>query len=139
MASLVQRGLRKLRRIAVRESARFRSPLRAAIIGYGGMGPNHADAYETTGLARLVAVSDIQPTSLASALDPRPSLRGYRHYKQMLDEIRPDVVSICTWPQHHAEMVIAAAQMGVKGIMCEKPLTLSMSETEAMVAACQRH
>jgi perosamine synthetase len=136
MANLLKRGFRKFQRIAVRESARFRSPLRAALIGYGGIAPDHADGFEGTGLARLVAVSDIAPKAIATALDRRGYLRGYRDYRRMLDEVRPDVVSICTWPQHHAEAVEAAAAAGVKGILCEKPLALQVADLERMQAAC---
>jgi dTDP-4-amino-4,6-dideoxygalactose transaminase/predicted dehydrogenase len=136
MASLPIRIVNKLRRIAVRESARLRSPLRTALIGYGGIAPDHADGYEGTGLAQLVAVSDIATKALAAALDRRGYLRGYRDYRQMLDEIRPDVVSICTWPQHHAEAVEVAAAAGVKGILCEKPLALQLADIERMREAC---
>jgi dTDP-4-amino-4,6-dideoxygalactose transaminase/predicted dehydrogenase len=110
--------------------------LRAALIGYGGIAPEHAEGYEGTGLARLVAVSDLAPRAIAGALDRRPYLRGYRDYRQMLEEVRPDVVSICTWPQHHAEAVEAAAAAGVRGILCEKPLALQLSDLERMQAAC---
>lgn len=139
MASFVQRGLRKLQRIAVRESARFRSPLRAAVIGYGSIGPAHADSYEATGLVRLVAMSDISPMAIASALDGRHYLRGYRDFRQMLDEVRPDIVSVCTWPQLHADAVEAAAAIGVKGILCEKPLAVNLSQMDAMITACNEH
>src|SRR5262245_26968930 len=139
MASLPIRIIKKCQRIAIRESARFRSPLRAALIGYGGIAPDHADAYEWTGLARLVAVSDIAPKAIAAALDRRPYLHGYRDFRQMLNEIRPDVISVCTWPQSHAEVVEAAAMAGVRGILCEKPLALTLSQMEAMIAVCEEH
>ena len=136
MVSIPVRIVKKLRRVAIRESARFRSPVRAALIGYGNIAPDHADGYEGTGLARLVAVSDISRRAIAAALDRRNYLRGYRDYRQMLDEVRPDVVSICTWPQHHAEAVEAAAAAGVKGILCEKPLALRLADIERMRDAC---
>lgn len=136
MASIIQRGLRKARRIAIRESARFRSPLRASVIGYGGIAPDHADGYEGTGLVQLVAVSDLRPPALAEASNRRPYLKTYRDFKQMLAEVRPDVVSICTWPQHHAEAVEAAVAAGVRGILCEKPLTLRLGDLDRMRTAC---
>jgi predicted dehydrogenase len=39
-------------------------------------------------------------------------------------------ISICTWPQHHLEIVRVAQQLGVKGILCEKPMALEMREVE---------
>ena len=138
MASLLQRAIGKARRIAIRKSAQFRSPLRAAIIGYGGIGPDHADSYEGTGIAQLVAVSDMNAAALGSALRRRPYLRAYRDYRHLLEEVRPDVVSICTWPQSHAEITRIAAEAGVKGILCEKPMALQVDEMEAMMSECER-
>jgi predicted dehydrogenase len=49
----------------------------------------------------------------------------------------PDVVSVCTWPGLHAPMVTQAAALGVKGIICEKPMALDAGEIRAMLAACE--
>jgi dTDP-4-amino-4,6-dideoxygalactose transaminase/predicted dehydrogenase len=136
MASLLERGVRKLRRIALRKTASFRSPVDVAVIGFGGIAPDHVESYEETGIARVVAVSDLLPSNLARALDRWPSLRAYRAYRQLLEEVRPDVVSVCTWPQSHVEVVEAAVAAGVKGILCEKPLALQMSEVERMGNLC---
>ena len=46
----------------------------------------------------------------------------YTDYHEMLARENLDIVSICTWPQLHAEMVIAAAEAGVRAIHCEKPM-----------------
>lgn len=137
MASLIQRGLGKLRREWARRSAPLRSPLRVGIIGYGGIAPDHLDAYENSGLARVVAVSDLLPFNLARALDRCPGARAYVDFRRMLDEARPDVVSICTWPQAHAEAVEAAVGAGVRGILCEKPLALQLADLERMRVACR--
>jgi dTDP-4-amino-4,6-dideoxygalactose transaminase/predicted dehydrogenase len=137
MASIIDRGLRKLRRMAIRRSAAFRSPLNVAVVGFGEIAPDHVAAYEGSGIARVVAVSDVRPPALARALDRWPGLRAYRDYRRMLAEMRPDVVSICTWPQSHAEMVEAAAAAGVRGIVCEKPLALRLDELDRMRAACE--
>jgi perosamine synthetase len=139
MASIPQRIINKLRRIALRKLTQFRSPLKAAVIGYGGIGPDHADAYDFCGLANLVAVSDVNAASLASATRRRPQLRAYMDYKHMLEESRPDVVSICTWPQFHASMVEEVAKAGVKAILCEKPLALTLEDIETMERVCREN
>lgn len=137
MASIPQRILNKLQRIAIRRLTQFRSPLKAAVIGYGGIGPDHADAYDLCGLANVVAVSDVNAGSLAGAMRRRPHVRAYLDYRHMLAEVRPDVVSICTWPQFHAGMVEEVAAAGVKAILCEKPLALTLDEIETMERACR--
>ncbi len=139
MASLVQRIIGKASRIATRKVTQFRSPLRAAIIGYGGIGPDHLDSYELCGLSNVVAISDINAGALAGALRRKTYLKAYRDYRDLLKEVKPDVISICTWPQSHAEITRAAAEAGVKGILCEKPMALQVAEMEEMMRVCEQH
>jgi predicted dehydrogenase len=57
----------------------------------------------------------------------------------MLSEAKPDIVAICM--RHvdcHAEMAIAAAEAGAKGIFVEKPFVRTLAEADAVIAACTR-
>ena len=85
-----------------------RPPLTVAIVGCGAIAPTHVAAYHDSGLARVVGVSDVRVPPLADALDRWPRVRAYRNYRQMLSDLRPDLVSVCIWPDDHAEAVIAA-------------------------------
>ena len=149
MSFLIHYGLSVSRRLAARTAAAIREdirnvqwllrpPLRVAVVGCGAIAPVHVAAYQTVG-ARVVAVSDIDVAALESALDRWPGIRAYRDYGRMLDEERPDIVSVCTWPETHAEIVIRAARTGVRGILCEKPLALIGAETDEMRAVCDRY
>ena len=55
----------------------------------------------------------------------------------MLTQENLDIVSIATWPHLHAEMVIAAAEAGVKAIHCEKPMAPTYGEAVRMVDVCK--
>ena len=58
----------------------------------------------------------------------------------MLDEVKPDLVSICPrWLDQHRDMVVAAAERGVRGIYLEKPMCRTLAEADEMVAACEKH
>jgi len=131
--------MRKARRIALQKTASIRSCLRAGVVGTGAIAPEHVLGYESTGRAQVVAVTDVSALSLASTVDYAPQARTYKDIDKMLKEQRLDVLSVCTWPQSHAEIVMRAVAAGVKGIMCEKPLGLQMSEVHAMVAAAAQH
>jgi predicted dehydrogenase len=65
--------------------------------------------------------------------------RGYADYQAMIRTERPDLVCVATRPGPHAETVRFAAEHGVRAIYCEKPLSCSMAEADAMVEACERH
>jgi dTDP-4-amino-4,6-dideoxygalactose transaminase/predicted dehydrogenase len=93
-------------------------------------------AYQRAG-AQVVAVSDVRVSALKDALDRWPGVRAYRDYGRMLDEEQPDLVSVCTWPETHAAVVTRAAHGIVRGILCEKPLALSMAEVDEMRAVCR--
>jgi predicted dehydrogenase len=58
----------------------------------------------------------------------------------MLDEVKPELVSIGTrWVDQHHDMLLVAAERGVKGVYMEKPLCRTLAEADAMIAACQKY
>lgn len=128
--SLGQRVPRLIRHVS-------RPPLRAVVIGCGAIAPTHVNAYHDSGLARVVAVSDVRVPPLADALDRWHGIKAYRSYQQMLADVRPDLVSVCIWPDDHAAAVIAAAEAGARGILCEKPIALQLDDMERMLDACR--
>jgi predicted dehydrogenase len=57
----------------------------------------------------------------------------------MLDEVKPDIVSIGPrWLDQHRDMVLAAAERGAH-IYLEKPMCRTLAEADEMVAACEKH
>jgi predicted dehydrogenase len=57
----------------------------------------------------------------------------------MIEKEAPDIISIATRPGNHAEITAFAAEQGVKGIYCDKPLCASMEEADAMVKVCEKN
>jgi len=109
---------------------------RTAIIGYGRMAHGHAKAYQEVGLP-LVAVADISEEALARFRDQFGQRQMYTDYRQMLDEVHPDIISVVTHDQLHCPMVVDAAERGVKGIVCEKPMAMTLKEADRMLTACR--
>ena len=118
--------------------------IRVAAIGRTGRGDyGHAIDELWKGLdgVELVAVADESEEGLGKAvarngLEPG---RGYRDWKAMLAETKPDIVALCM--RHidcHAEMAIAAAQAGAKGVFMEKPFVRTLDEADAVIAACRK-
>jgi UDP-N-acetyl-2-amino-2-deoxyglucuronate dehydrogenase len=121
--------------------------LSVAIIGAGrrgaerggryGIAEAHAWAYERCEQTEMVAVADVDLNALeAFASEHRISGR-YANYQSLLDAERPDLVSVCTWAALHPEIVVAAARAGAKGILCEKPMALTLREADLMLEACR--
>jgi predicted dehydrogenase len=119
-------------------------PLRVAAIGRTGRGDwGHAIDELWTGMdaARIVAVADESAEGLAKAVERHglPASAGYRDWQAMLAEVKPDVVAICM--RHidcHAEVAVAAAQAGAKGIFVEKPFVRTLLEADAVIDACRQ-
>ena len=120
-------------------SVAVRRPLRVGIVGFGGIGPDHAAAFSDLASAQVVAVSDLSPQRLGSARSRGGQLRTYCDYKKMLKEVTPDIISICTWPQSHRDVLRDAAEAGVKGVMCEKPLALTSEHLDSMKSICDEY
>jgi len=100
---------------------------------------SHAAGHIAVENVNLIAVSDMIAEKV-EAIQTRYNVpNGYTDYREMIEKEQPDIVSIATRPGPHAEMTIFAAEHGVKGIYCEKPLCSSMEEADAMVEACENH
>jgi predicted dehydrogenase len=114
---------------------------RVGIIGCGGIARAHADGYRAVRNAQieLVAGADIDPKGAgAQRLGGEYAVKLYGDYREMLAKERLDLVSICTWPRTHCEATLAAAKGGVKGILCEKPMAISLGEADQMIEGCER-
>lgn len=111
---------------------------RAAVIGCGNMGRRHAQAYVATDGIRLVAGADlfVDKVEMLSTKFGFPGV--YRTCEEMLDREKPDLVSVCTRNDEHVDPVILAAEAGAKGIFCEKPIALRLSDADRMIEACDR-
>lgn len=107
------------------------------MIGTGAIAHAHAQAYLTLGVT-LAAACDIDATKLREFREQYGVGRVYADYKEMLRREELDFVSVCTWPSLHCEMTIAAAEAGVRGILCEKPIALTLREADEMLKACER-
>jgi len=105
----------------------------------GGIAESHARAYEAFGRTKIVAASDISAENLQSFQERHSVPAGYLDYREMLAKEDLDLVSVCTWIGLHPEATIAAAQAKPKGILCEKPMALSLPEADAMLDACREN
>lgn len=111
--------------------------LTRAVIGTGGMGMGHVTSINTA--CKLLAVCDVDAKHLARAVEAGgKDVKGYRDWREVIARKDIDIVHIPTPPHWHALMSIAAAKAG-KDIWCEKPMTRTIGEGEAVMAAVAEH
>lgn len=112
---------------------------RVGFIGCGGISRAHADGYKHVRNAQIefVAGSDIDPDGeKARRLADEYGVNLYADHEVMLAQEDLDLISICTWPRGHCEATVAAAGHSVKGILCEKPMAVTLEEADRMIHAC---
>jgi len=111
------------------------------VIGHSGRG-NYGHfldmVWSDVPQAKIVAVADAQEKGLEFAAKRLGVTKCYRDYRRMLEDVKPDLVSVCPrWLDQHRDMVVAAAQSGAKGVFLEKPMCRSLIEADEMVRACE--
>lgn len=114
---------------------------RAAIVGLGAISRAHLRGYraaENATRIQVVAGADISDEARARFTAESGVERTHADYRELLERERPDVLSICTWPPTHPELVEAAAAAGVRGILCEKPMAVDLAGCDRMLAAAER-
>ncbi len=107
------------------------------VIGLGRMGRIfcHHLARHTAG-GRLTAVSSRSPEVAAQVAGQGHDVKIYSDYRDLLADPGIDGVVIATLTHTHHDIVIAAAQAG-KAIFCEKPIALTLAETDRIIEAVE--
>lgn len=107
--------------------------LRWGIIATGGIARQFAEGLAVSKTGTLVA-SGSRSLEKATAFAEKHGGAAFGSYEEVLAHPDVDAVYIAG-PHHlHAEWTIKTAQAG-KGILCEKPFTLNIKETEEALAA----
>src|SRR5260370_17641414 len=99
----------------------------------------HAHGSTVSADTTIVALADINLDNARAFQAEHGGERIYADYQEMLAREQLDIVSIFTWPHHHAPMVIATAEAGVKAIHCEKPMAPPYALAPLPVTPSQAH
>jgi len=110
-----------------------RGKLRHAAVGCGGMGGNDLGSISTHPDIEVVALCDVDATTLAAAAKKFPSAKTYRDYRRMFAEMADgiDTVNVGTPDHMHAAASMTAMLKG-KHVYCQKPLTHDVYESRKM-------
>ncbi len=109
--------------------------LRAAVIGLGMMGANHARVLNELPDADLVAVVDLDPGAVDRATAGRTA-RGYGDAGRMLAEEQPDLVVVAVPTSLHLSATLESLAAGAH-VLVEKPIAPDRPQAEEMIAAAE--
>ena len=105
-----------------------------ALLGAGRMGREHAKALAGIPEARVVAVADPEEKAREEARFLARAERAYAEAREAIEDPGVEAVVIVTPTDTHASLIEAAARAG-KAIFVEKPVALTLAETERALAA----
>lgn len=139
--------------------------VRVAAIGTGSIFRGaHLPCYPLIPQAKLVALCDPDPNALQQAhrrlqalaaeqmdkarerhddeaieriMRDLDEVRLFSDISEVIAEVHPDLVDICTQPVLHVPLAIQALEAGIH-VMCEKPIARSWLETERLLATLER-
>lgn len=105
--------------------------LRAAVIGVGAMGRNHARVYREMSETDLVAVADVSHDN-AEAVGKDQGARAYGDYRELLEQERPDLVSVVVPTEDHQAVALQALRAGCH-VLVEKPIAETVEQGLSLV------
>jgi predicted dehydrogenase len=108
-------------------------PVTLALIGCGRISQVHLQTIAREPRVSLVAVVDTDDKAAKSAGEAY-KVPSFTKAADMLAKVKPEAVLLCTPPSTHRELAEAAFAAGVH-VLSEKPLSISLSDAEAMAAA----
>jgi predicted dehydrogenase len=105
--------------------------VRVLVVGLGNMGLSHARAYKTIEGFEIVGLCSRGIESRDDLRSEFPGVACFSNYAEALQGLKPDAVSINTWPDTHAEYARMALEAGAD-VFIEKPLAGTVAEARAI-------
>ncbi len=109
--------------------------MRVAVIGVGSMGFNHLRVYSELDGVQVVGISDVSAERLET-LKTRFQVPTYSDYRKLIEEQKPDAVSITVPTSEHEQVATFALRAGVH-VLVEKPIASTVEEGQRLIALAQ--
>lgn len=113
--------------------------LKIGIIGAGGIATDvHIPSYLACGdKVEIVAIADIAVERAQEVAKEFDIPHAFASYKEMLESVELDAVSVCVPNKFHAEASITALEAGCH-VLCEKPPAMTVEEAEKMAQVAEK-
>lgn len=109
--------------------------IKAAVIGVGSMGVNHARVNWELPDVELVAVADFDE-SRVNSVAKKYSTKAYTDYQRMLDETKPDEVTLAVPTVYHHKIALDIIDRGIP-VLIEKPISFTLEEGREIIEAAK--
>jgi predicted dehydrogenase len=109
--------------------------LRFGVVGAGNIAQVYLRLFDDLIDAAIVGVADFRP-DVAAAAATRAGATPYATVEDLLDAEAPDAIVVCTPPDTHPDIALAAIERRV-AVLCEKPLATRIGPAQTMMAAAQ--
>src|SRR5262249_17278117 len=114
--------------------------IRAAVIGVGVFGRNHArvlSELQKAGAAELVAVCDANPERAAeTAMEFR--CQAFTSLEQLLTKTKLDAAVVSVPTAHHLATASALMEAGID-VLIEKPIAASLDEADELIRIAKKN
>jgi predicted dehydrogenase len=110
--------------------------LKIAVVGAGGWGAQHARIVSRRRDTELVGIVGRDPDRTAARAASFDTI-AFTDLDAMLDQARPDLVTVCLPNEAHFEPTMHLLKRGVP-LLVEKPLVFDLSEADALLAEAER-
>jgi predicted dehydrogenase len=107
------------------------------VVGYGYWGPNLVRNFAISEVARVVSVSDLDPSKLAVCKRLYPAVATTSDFRDLLRDTRIDAIVIATPVHTHYELALAALKAG-KHVLVEKPLAQTSEQVLHLIDEAER-
>ncbi|MBM4186055.1 MAG: Gfo/Idh/MocA family oxidoreductase [Gemmatimonadetes bacterium] len=113
------------------------APKHIAVVGTGRHGRAILTELSKIAGAKVVAVCDLNPSRVKTALERAPGAEGFSDHRALLEKRRDlDAVIVATPTHLHRKVVEDALQAG-KHVYCEAPLAHTIDDARAILAAAE--
>jgi predicted dehydrogenase len=109
--------------------------LRFGVVGAGNIARAYLRLFDDLADAVIVGVADLRPDAAAAAA-ASAGATPYATVEELLDAEAPDAIVVCTPPDTHPDVALAAIGRRV-AVLCEKPLATRIGPAQTMMAAAQ--
>lgn len=109
--------------------------IKTAVIGVGSMGVNHARVNWELPEADLVGIAD-ENEALTQAIANKYGTRAFTDYRQMLDNVKPDAVTLAVPTIHHHKIALEIIDRGIP-LLIEKPIAFTLEEGKDIIDKAQ--